>query len=785
LPGVFLATITPRWFGRNVLRGGRTINVFEGRVHMNRLVNRHVRLALLGAIATGAAASPALSAAAVLEEITVTAEKRASTIQETPISITAFTGDDLIDAGVGDSYGLAAFTPGLTIQKEVIGKVVIRGVGTENYTVGSDPGVAIHKDGAYVARSSVSIFDFFDLDRVEVLRGPQGTLYGRNATGGVINILSNEPTEEFEGYVKGDFAEYAKVRLEGAVSGSLGLPGVTGRLSMLYAERDGFTRNVFPTAEARGVDELDNQELWAGRGQVNIAIGENADLLLQAEITRDDSLPPAFKYFDLTNAYWFNAFGPDQDLPDLRTVSQGFEDQIPGAGRTVPSFGRADQDAYLARLTWDLGSTTFTSLTSYRTIDFSWINDGDGFDTFFVTYFQTDESEQLTQEFQLASNTDSKLQWIVGAFYLDEEAETFTGIPFIIGTPNDYILWDGRSDTEAWAVFGQATYAFTDRLTVTAGLRYNEEEKQGDLVYNLFGFVAGPEVWLGSPPGTEWTDVLNDKWDAFTPKLAVDYRFTDDIMGYVSATRGFKSGGFNLLAPQLPYEPEELWSYEAGVKTRWADGRVIANLSTFYYDYTDMQVGKVVNLSATVVNAAEATIMGAELEARALLGNGFELNLGLSLLDTEYEEFVTEDPAWPGDAGCGTLVGAPRTISLEGCQLPRAPEYQAIVGLSWSKPLADGGELRIRGDYSYRGDQYFTQFNRSIVGQDSYGLLNARISYAAPDNRFFVTVYGDNITDEDYFVTVLESGVAAPGTVVPQAVIGAPRMFGMTVGYNF
>lgn len=752
---------------------------------MSRVKISSVRVAVAATLALASTAQSAGAAESlpVLEEITVTAEKRASTVQETPISIAAFTGAELAAAGIDGTATLANLTPGLTIQREVIGKVVIRGVGTENYTVGSDPGVAIHKDGAYIARSSVSIFDFFDVNRVEVLRGPQGTLYGRNATGGVINIISNAPESELGGYAKVDVGDYSKLRFEGAITGAVS-DGAQARLAVLYAQRDGYTENLFPTAKARDVDQLDNQDLWAARGQVNFDLSDTVSLLLQGEWMRDDSLPPGFKYFDLTNAFWFNAFGPDVDLPDLREVSQGFETEIPGSGRTVPSVGRANQDSYLARLTWDLGNMTFTSLTAFREIDFSWINDGDGFDTFFVTYFQTDNSKQISQEFQLASSGDSRLQWILGAYYLKEDAETFTGIPFVIGSPADYILWDGVSDTEAYAVFGQATYAFTDRLRATVGLRYNKEEKDGDLVYNLFGGLVPPSSVIPGA-GDDWADVLDDSWDAVTPKLGVDFDFTDDIMGYVSATRGFKSGGFNLLAGQPPYDPEYLWAYEAGLKSRWADGRVIANIGAFFYDYEDMQVGKVVNLSATVVNAAAATIKGLEAEVRAILGGGFTVNAGVSWLDTSYDEFETEDPAWPGDAGCGTLVTAPRTISLKGCELPRAPEFQGVLGLTWTGAMQNGGELTIRGDYAYRGDQYFTQFNRDIVSQDAYGILNARVTYNAPGRNWSLTAYGDNLADEDYFVTVLESGVAAPGTVVPQAVMGAPRTYGLVIGYQF
>ena len=754
---------------------------------MSRVRNSSVRLAVVGILSLAGAqlAAAAEGGMAVLEEVTVTAEKRETTIQDTPISITAFSGQELAMAGIDGTNALANFTPGLTIQKEVIGKVVIRGVGTENYTVGSDPGVAIHQDGVYLARSSVAIFDFFDLNRVEVLRGPQGTLYGRNATGGVINIISNEPTETFEGYARLDAGNYSKLRFEGAVSGPISGDAVQGRLSVIYAERDGFTENLFPTAKSRGVDQLDNQDLWGVRGQVNFNINEDVSLLVKGEWLRDDSLPPAFKYFDLTDAFWFNAFGPDQNLPDLRQVSQGFETQIPGSGRTVPSVGRANQDGYSARLTWDLGDMTFTSLTGYRKIDFSWINDGDGFDTFFVTYFQTDESKQFTQEFQLASSGDTGLDWILGAYYLSEDATTFTGIPFIIGSPADFILWDGESNTDAFAVFGQATYSFTDRLRVTGGVRYNKDDKKGDLVYNLFGGLITPDIAIGAPPGTTWADVLDKDWDAVTGKLGVDYDFTDDVMGYATVSRGYKSGGFNLLAGQEPYDPEYLWAYELGLKTRLADGRVVANVGAFLYDYSDMQVGKVVNLSATVVNAAAATIKGFEAELRALVGEGFEINAGLSWLDTSYDEFETEDPGWPGGAGCGTLVTAPRTISLKGCELPRAPEFQGVLGASWTGNLANGGELGIRADYSYRGDQFFTQFNRDLVSQDAYGLLNARITYTAPGGHWYVTAYGDNLADETYYVTVLESGVAAAGTVVPQAVVGPPQTYGLVVGVNF
>ncbi len=775
-------------------------------VHMTRTMTwGSIVLGLFGCGYIGAVSAQAQEANS-LEEIVVTAEKRENTVQKTPISITALSGADLAAQGIVSTDALAAITPGLTIQKEVIGKVVIRGVGTENYTVGSDPGVAIHKDGAYLARSSVSIFDFFDVSRIEVLRGPQGTLYGRNASGGVINILSNEPTSTFGGYVKLDVGNYAKRRVEAALNMPFS-PSVETRLSVLYAQRDGYSKNIFPglparpadgatgfpgvpaisDARSRSVDELDNQDLWAVRAQVRFTFSDDVSLLLNGEISRDKSLPPAFKYFDTTNAYWFNLFGPDQSLPDPRTVSQDFANVIPGTNRTIPSVGRADQDGMLAKLSWKLDGMTFTSLSSYRKIDFSWLNDGDGFDQLFVNYFQTDTSKQFTQEFQLASNGNARFNWIAGAYYLDEKAETFTGIPFLyfVPVPSPNLLWDGTSNTKAYAVYGQGTYSFNDSLRATLGLRYNKEKKDGSLVYNAFGFV------------TEQPSLSRD-WNAVTPKFGVDYDFAPDVLGYASVTRGFKSGGFNLLAVQEPYNPEYLWAYELGLKTKSAGGRLIANFSAFYYDYKDLQVGKVVNLSATVVNAAKAKIKGAEVELRAAPGAGFELNAGVSFLDATYDTFITEDPGFsgnpaaPGALGCGSQVGSPsvppaaanRTISLAGCRLPRAPKIQGSLGVQWATPLA-GGELRLRGDWAFRGKQYFTQFNRETVSQAGYSTFGARVTYAGANDKWSVSAYGDNLSNKDYFATVLESGVAPPGTLVPQAVYGVPRTYGVAVSIRY
>lgn len=734
--------------------------------NQNRITAALPRLALAAGIALASAAAHAQSGTSgALEEIVVTAEKREASLQDTAISISAFSAEQLREGGIQTSEQLTGFTPGLVIQRDVIGKVVIRGVGTENFTIAGDPGVAISADGAYLARSSTSIFDLFDLERVEVLRGPQGTLYGRNATGGAINFISNRPTEEFEAFFQGDFGEFSKTRLEAAISGPIS-DRLLGRFSALVHKRDGYTDNVFPDV-GRGLDELDDKDLFAARGQLTWLAADNVTVNLKADIYRDDSNPPPYKYTDDPLIFLGGVPFPNPLGSDLRTVSQGFEFRIPGSERSIDDAGRWDQSGFLATVDWDISDTlAFRSLTSYRDVDFEWLNDGDGLAAFLVTYFQVDTSDQFSQEFQLSSSNDGPLNWIVGTYFLKEEGESFIGIPLPLGFDLPLsVLIDGESETTAYALFGEMSYDFTDQLRLNLGGRYSYEEKDV--------FYIDDRSSLG---GAAVTVNDSDSWNSFTPKVGLDYFVNDDVMLYGSITRGFKSGGFNLLAVQPSYDEEEITSFEVGAKSRLADGRVQLNASLFHYDYDDLQVGKVVNLSATIQNAAAATIYGSEVELRALLTDNFQIDWGVSFLNTEYDDFETQDPGTPG---------AP-VISLAGNELPRAPDVTSSLSGRYTWPVNNGGSVELWGNWQFTGEQYFTQFNRDNVRQKAYNVWNARLTYRSPDDRWSVALYGDNILDEDYLTNTLESGVPTPGVdpVAPQSFLAAPRVWGVTFRYN-
>ena len=701
-----------------------------------------------------------------IEEIVVTAEKRVASLQETPISITVFSGDELSDAGITNSEQLSYFTPGLVIQRQVIGKVTMRGVGNENLTIGGDPSVALHLDGTYVARSSVANFDFFDIERIEVLRGPQGTLYGRNATGGAINVISKKPTEENEGYVNLTVGDYSHTRLEAAFSGPINDKAL-GRIAFMHAKRDGYTENIFPGAAERGLDELDNQDLLAAKAQLNFQPNDNLTIELMLDLYRDSSNPVAYKYLMFPLPWMLPSYAPlgfpDAVHPtDLRTVSEGFEFNVPGSPRFIEKAGEWDQNGLSAKITRDLDSgNTITSHTAYREIDSMWLNDGDGIDVFLVNYFQKENSKQFTQEIRLASPDDSEYNWVVGAFYIKEDAETFMGIPLPLGLDLPLnLLIDGENETTAYAVFGQVSYSITENVKLNIGARYNHEEKTVSYIDDRF-FVV--------------TQVTGDEsWNAFTPRIGIDYFISDDSMFYANVSKGFKSGGFNLLAVQDAYDPEYVWSYEVGLKRTLQEGRLQTNTSVFYYDYSDMQVGRVENLQSILLNAAKSTIKGAEIEVVALVNDNFRIQANAAFLETKYDDFTTQDPGSPGVP----------TRQLAGNKLPRSPGMTAnIIGI-YRFDLEDGSELVLNGSYQKQGKQFFTQFNRESVSQDGFSLLNFNAIYKPNNANWKLSIYMHNIGDKEYITDILESGVVT-GQTVPQGVLGPPRTVGVKLNFSF
>ncbi|RIK92375.1 MAG: hypothetical protein DCC73_13345 [Proteobacteria bacterium] len=723
------------------------------------IVAPNYTLALLGGIT--AAMSPASHSLAAdslaLEEIIVTAERREASLQNVPISIAAFTGQQLQKSGLQTTMDLQTRTPGLVFSTNTaLGQPYIRGIGTDIINVGTDPSIAVHIDGHYQTRSTAAVQDFFDVERVEVVKGPQGTLYGRNASGGAINIITNSPSNELEAAGDISYGNYGRISVHGMVNVPILDDKVALRVAGFRTNRDGFSYDVL-----RNTD-VDDDDVWAVRGKLRMELTETVTLTLGADHSEVRGARNGAPTVD-----------PDSPAPA--------RDLFGAAVNTDPRVVQYNNDFYThidhtnlsAHLEWDLGSVLLKSITGYTDaknrieldidateIDFTWSNENEDINAF-------------TQELQLSSKSDGNLEWIFGAFYLHEKAkQRFHVFISPLAADLDYPV---ANRVDAYALFGQASYRVTESLRLTAGLRYSYEKKKGDFLYIVtdpFGLltgVAGGGVFVSQSAPEE-------SWKAWTPKFGIDYFVNDDVMLYVSATRGFKSGGFNLLGSGEQFDPEYIWSYEGGLKSMLFDKRLKLNLAAFYYDYTNLQVNRfnpaTGGATTSVTNAASAEVKGIEAEALALISEGLELDMSVALLDAEYKTYFTANPDAPDP-----FIDQ----DLSGNTLPRSPKFSFGAGLQYTHDLANYGRLTLRGEARYQSHIWFDQFNSENVEEDNYTLLNAFLTFESQDERWRAQIYGRNLTDKLYRQNVIRA-TSIIGTL---DIWSAPRTYGLEVGFRY
>ena len=654
----------------------------------------------------------------VLEEIIVTAEKREATIQDTALAITAVSGDLLENGGLDEIEDLSLDVPSLVFSRAGgEAQLYIRGVGTNLFGIGQDSSVAVHQDGVYQGRAQMGLTQFLDVERVEVLRGPQGTLYGRNATAGVINIIHRAPGDEPEGYVNLKLGNFNRYDGEAAYGGPIG-ENAGFRLAVRYGSDGGFTEDL----DARGGDEVDGGETMAARATLTFAVSDT----INAKIIGD------YTDFDGDN----RTIRPRGNLH--RSAAEGAQ-ALPDFDQTrneVDSFQKWTISGLTAEVTADLGTgLTLTSITGYRQFEDSFRFNTDGTEIFVTqTHFERD-TDQFSEEIRLACDCEA-YEWIAGLYYFTEDKEEALGLPAINfgGAFNIF----ATNKTDAWAGFGELTWHFSDRLDGIVGVRYSNEEKED---WNLRGLTGGnfdglfgasdPRAFSFAFPPRNTTD----DWNAFTPKLGLKYDYSDDIMIYGTLTRGFKSGGTNSLSGDPAFDPEYLWSLEVGSKSTLADGRAIANASAFYYDYTDLQVSTFAEGTVRVRNAAEATVVGLELDVSAVLSDQFTWDSSAMLLNAEYDKFVTR---------YGTQV-----LDVAGNIMVNAPEVSLTSTLSYSADIGPG-TFSAMAQIAYRSEVFHSQFNETEVGQDSVTLANVRAGITFL-NGVEVSFVVRNLLDEEYY----------------------------------
>jgi iron complex outermembrane receptor protein len=682
----------------------------------------------------------------VLEEVIVTAQKRTTSVQETPIAITAFTGDVLANLVVTDAADLNGKVPNLHIAKGGSNvEIAIRGINSTNNVEAGDPAVAFHVDGIYLGRPIAAGAIFYDLERVEVLNGPQGTLYGRNATAGSINVITQKPGQEFEANLELNLGNYDRVHTQGMIN----VP-VTDQFQVRAAfftdDRDGYYEAVhFETGEP--LSEGDSADDQGFRLHGLYQPTENLSLLLSVDYLSKEGAPP------------YQRDVPTDDVYSVETTASGYSD--------------IEDKGIKFELNWDLDFATLTYLAASRETEYSAGGAAAGQSALLGATLGVDNSmEQVTHELRLASNGGSALQWIGGAYYFKEEQDIFFELNDLLeisaALPKGDLIFD-QPEVEATstAIFGQIDYSFAESFRLSAGLRYSQDEKAR--IGSSIVAITEYELVLQEVP-----NIADEDWDSTDWKLGLDWFVTEDSMLYVSVGTGYKAGGyFDGIAPN-DYDEETVLSWEIGSKNQLMDNRLQLNVAAFYYDYDDFQVEQTEPLAglpggaqgSVTRNAGAADIYGAELSAQYLATAYDRFSLQLSYLHSEFTEFELYDPI--NDV----------TNDWKGNELNKAPSWTATLGYQHEWVLGDNGSVTAGGLVYFVDDHYLTFRNEDISEQEAYTKVDLNLTYTSPQGDWFVSAYGKNVTDEEVMVSLFNIGIATAG-------FAAPRTYGVRAGYSW
>jgi len=727
----------------------------------------------------GTTAAEAPASDTTLTEVVVTATRRAESVIDTPASISAITADALKPGGVQNISDLAEEVPNLSVGNQFgVNRTFIRGIGLTSIDLGADGAVAFLQNGAQIPLPAEQLSGFYDLDRVEVLRGPQGTLYGRSATAGVVDMVTKKPTDDLEGYANVTFGNYNDKLFEGAIGGPIS-DVVSGRIAANIEKRDGYGENLFTGTQ------IDNRDAQAVRASLRIKPEEQLVIDFIVDYSHENDDDYAFHYFGPTTTT--NAGLPAVALFGASTIFNCCGTSNPNLRDIWSSVDPENKRHGLGATTivdWSPGDFDFKSVTAFR--NYSRFNADDLAVSNANIYGRNDydeSSNSWSQDFTLSTKALG-IEWLAGLDYFHEVRDgavlvptiglgvTLTGgdcTPRVAGAPVpcnflDSGVYDqiGSVVSNAWGVFLQGQKVFDEHWSLTLGGRFSHEERAGT---GSFVFTA------------EGLDLPTDQsadWNAFTPKFLLEYHVNDNALLYASINRGFKSGVINIGSENPVINPEYVWAYETGLKAKALEDRIQFTVAGFFYDYKDLQVG-FVNAESVVetVNAASAHNYGVETEVSAKLLPHLQLDAAATYLSAKYTSFVN---SYYGNGF------AP--VNVAGNYLDNAPPYTARLGLTYDVPLPGAaGKLLFKAEDSYQGRVYFTEFNNGDATQPGYGLINASAGWESMDSHWTATAWVRNAANK---FAIANDIISAPlyanvrvGTLLP------PRTYGLTLGYKF
>ncbi len=733
-------------------------------------------------------------------DIVVTAQRREQRLQDVGISATVLNQDQLASLNINNATDIVRAVPNLKFNAYSSSQVVfnVRGVSQNDYGDQQEPPVAVYQDDSYASSINTASFPVFDLARVEALRGPQGTLFGRNATGGAVQFISNQPTKAFSGYVSGTYGRYNQTILEGALSGPLS-DTVAVRIAGIYDRDDGYIHNLVP-----GFKDIGANNHWAVRGilafeptpdfkaKLTVRYAE-ADKERQAGLYSSEPACPNAQFQgeflapNTTCSYWVGI-----GTPGPGTTATGFRNDAitPSRGgtpwateETSPSYVNRKLFGATLRLDYNMGRFDLVSITDYQHLSKFYTEGGDASPDLGVVFFQGASSYQLSQELRLSAKL-GRTYLTVGAYGMIIDGD-FTGkfaSPFYGYDPS--VAFSQR--TESVAVFAQGEYQVTDQVKLIGGLRYWRDKKRGTYVGTepstgvgiFFSPAATYYTSFGGAPQTAGVtingDAANPTFDGVTIRAEVDYKPSDDTLIYASYNRGSKSGGFTFSTGTpfagfeaaflngIPYRPEVLDAFELGVKLK-PSRAVTFDVAAFYYDYKNYQAFAQVGPIQSVINLP-ATIKGVEAELSLRPLQGLTLSLGGSLLDSKVKNILLPDLA--------TIVSH---------DLPQAPGASGNALARYEFPLA-GGTASIQGDATLTGKFCFTVLCAPVEREGAYHVENARIGFASADKRWEVSAFVNNVFNRAYRVYAFDSSLFA-GLVA--GVYAKPRTWGVTARMRF
>jgi len=715
-------------------------------------------------LATSSLTVPVIAQDMALEEIVVTATKRTENLQSVAMSLTAFSGDYLEKSNIQDFNDMETRVPSLQFDSFSPGipRYFIRGIGNTTRSSSVDSAVGIFVDEVYMGRPEMTNNDFSDIERVEVLRGPQGTLFGRNVVGGAISFFSRKPDDQVIAEASATIGNYNKRDARVYASGPVA-ENVFAKIAVATRNHDGYAFNTTTN------NDIEDEQYIGIRGALRFVPNENLDIQINADTSRRRG----------TGAWW--------DLYIEGPNSLGKSNADPRRGRNHAEDGYADTDnnGVSLNVNWDTGAGTVTSITAYREAEsldranttglyVAPLTDPNRFQTHLALFIQEDDnwSRQYSQELRYASDSEGPLNYVVGAFAYHDNVHhiRYTDFRFVAFNIQGRAIYDAGNQTDSIAFFGNGTYDITEDFNIQAGLRWSQDKK--DHIVTTSGTNSTP--WRNRGvivPG--FTAPGEEKWDAFTPSVSFNYQVTDDHFVYASASRGFKSGGYNdtdteAASAERAFAPEYAWNYEVGAKTQWLDNRVRFNASAFYIDYTDLQVSVIVTLDPLLPpftltgNAGAAEVKGLETEWTFVPVDNLNIYGNYTYTDSKLKNLTL-----------GTVVA-------DGNKLARAPKHKMLIGASYAMPVTDTITATARADYSHQSLFYSTINNSPVEIVPSAETVDAGLTFSGIADHWELEFWGKNLTDELNLNTI---------SLVPllegYASFTPPRTYGMTVRFKY